>query len=206
LADACEGLKIVTVMAYDERSPMVSLCRLWTNRVRRHCPNAELVIIDGKTRSTEYPCDFNVSVKLWNLLRQEPPFIFLDADAIPVKPLDELWSMRGSRPLLAARQEPFSRSRKQGLNSGVMLVSDIEPFDYDEIAQIAVARKFQTDGYEQASLYEYCERHSIDWRALDQKWNWCAGIPPNDDVSIVHFWHPYRPWNNPACSFLLEQA
>lgn len=197
-------MKIVTLMSYGDRDPMRSLCSIWKIKVAEFCPSAEVVVLEHPKRDYEFPVSFNVACKLWNIFRQKPPFIFLDADAIPIAPLDELWALRGQRPLLAARQVPRGKS-VQGLNSGVMLVSDTSVFDYPSIARIAMKRQFLTSGYDQAALYEYCEQRHIDWRFLDQKWNWNAGIEPEGPISIVHFMQPFRPWNNPACTFLLER-
>ena len=137
---------------------------------------------------------------LWNL-RHDKPWIGVDHGWIEQDP-------RTHRP-------PF-------LNSGLQLVGDPDFYDLKKILAVQDAaaplrlgnsipkeEMFACPGTDQAVLFRYFRdiRYDYTHPAVGQEWNRCAaevkltydgtdwhGSANGEDVKIVHFWNPFKPW------------
>lgn len=152
------------------------LCHVWLKQIHLSNPS-EIIVLYNKNPPhflKDYPsvkliyCDYDpnfkkplskyeernktihflIGFKLYNLLKIEPPFIFLDADAIPTGDIRQLWNLRNEKPFIGCGHQNitslisffehhgFGRNTRDFLNSGVLLINDTSFINVERIKHI----------------------------------------------------------------------
>ena len=224
------------------------MCRLWISQILLHNENANIYIYhDGvlgrnneilrslkdykKYSITLVKGDYainsnieflnhpNISFKLYNLSKFDKPFIYLDADAIPLSNLDLMWDIRNEKPWVLVNHQRIKKHTDQFdfefLNGGVQIVGDTSFCDFDSIVSSYNIKNMQiVTGHEQPLLYSYFRAIGYEYShpAIGFGWNACSkftklekkanrwtgrvfGLNPEGYVvNINHYWNKYKPW------------
>lgn len=153
-----------------------TMCRVWLKQVELSNPD-EIIVMYNKNPPdflNDYPkvktvfCEYDsnflkpdiesdeqtrlshffVAFKLFIKFKINGPFIYLDADAIPVTKLNELWNLRNEKPLIGVGYQnlfhypQFFKKLGVGnnpnniLNGGVILVNDLSFINRDRLIEI----------------------------------------------------------------------
>jgi len=166
----------------------------------------------------------NITFKLWNIYKNENPFIFIDADAFILKDINEMWKYKDDKPFIGINHQniPIHTSDEPELflNSGVLVVSDPSFINYEEI--IKNYKGMKCKGFDQAILFSHFKQIGYDYTHpnIGSEWNACAGytklqkingdwegktfnLHPSHEVYINHYWDEFRPWTL-KCPLYLE--
>jgi hypothetical protein len=241
------SMHIVTVMNYafaDER-PLV-MCRMWMESVQRLNPGARVTVLATQPLPERLAAHFrafgnvcvevrpydksaqvlrsrhamhNIFFKLHHLCGMDAPFIYLDADAIPLSSLDFLWQRRLDKPWIGIDHQlriPGHTGDEPFLNSGVQVVGDPAFCGYSELIELAreCGFRWRVPGADQALLHTHFRRIGYDYThpEIGPEWNACAGFVdlttetggswagatrapmPRHAVHVNHYWGPFKPW------------
>lgn len=159
-------------------------------------------------------CSHNVGFKLWNLCKEEEPFIFVDADAVILEPLHYLVE-RATKPIIMVDHQAIKGHTDflpyKFLNSGVQICADPSILNFNDIIKTFLAAGgYFCPGTDQAMLFGYFRSLEYDYThpEIGYGWNSCAGFTKligdkpvcsgleNSDypVYINHYWYTYKPW------------
>ena len=240
-------MHIVTVMNYtfdDER--LLVMCRMWMDSVQRADPGAHITVLAARPLPAWLADHFrsygnvaveirpyykgarvlrsahamhNIFFKLHHLCGRDKPFIYLDADAIPLSSLEFLWKRRFDKPWIGIDHQrgiPGHTGDAPFLNSGVQVVGDPSFCEYRELIGLTRESDFcwGVPGTDQALLYAHFRRIGYDYShpEIGPEWNACAGfvdlqqgssgdwtgsvreLVPAHEVHINHYWGPFKPW------------
>ena len=240
-------MHIVTVMnyAFDDERPLV-MCRMWMDSVQRLNPGAHVTVLAARPLPERLALHFrsfgnvavevrpydkaaqvlrsphamhNIFFKLHHLCGMREPFIYLDADAVPLSGLGFLWARRHDKPWIGIdhqRRIPGHTGDEPFLNSGVQVVGDPSFCDYRELIGLARECSFRwsVPGTDQALLHTHFGRIGYDYThpQIGPEWNACAGfvelrqgpsgewtgsvrgLVPSHPVHVNHYWGPFKPW------------
>ena len=158
-------------------------------------------------------CSHNVGFKLWNLCKEEDPFIFVDADAIILEPLDYL-VQRATKPIIMVDHQTIKGHTDflpyNFLNSGVQVCADPSILNFNDIIKSFLdIGGYLCPGTDQAMLFGYFRSLEYDYThpEIGFGWNSCAGftmvigdnalcygLGDEYPVYINHYWYTYKPW------------
>lgn len=179
----------------------------------RHGKRSKQVSFTGHPNAIK--AGHNVCFKLFNLCQIKEPFIFIDADAFILN--------SGKTLINAARDKGFIAINHQSipgqtehllepvLNSGVMIVSDPELFNWKNFISILLRDKgFRHPGTDQSLINSYFKELKYDYTHKDIGYEWnswskytvwennqafCKGLSIEHPVYINHYWNDKKPWN-----------
>lgn len=121
----------------------------------------------------------NITFKLWNIYKNENPFVFVDVDAFILKDINEIWKYKDDKPFIGINHQLIPNHTENEpmffLNSGVLIVSDPSFINYEEI--IKNRGELLCKGTDQAILFSHFKKINYDYthHKIRYEWNSCAG-------------------------------
>jgi hypothetical protein len=157
----------------------------------------------------------NVTFKMWNIYKNENPFVFIDVDAFILKDINEMWEYSKDKPYIGINHQNIpihtSNEKEPFLNTGVLVVSDPSFINYEKI--INSIKGIYCKGFDQALTFSYFKEINYDYTHpnIGFEWNSCAGytnlsnidglwagetinLAKSHKVYINHYWDEFKPW------------
>lgn len=191
---------------YEEESPVMEQIKITSLSIDRDIRFVQKSRADISgyipTEFIDKKSSHNVGFKLYNLCKEEDPFIFVDADAIILKPLDYLVD-RATKPIIMIDHQTIKGHTDflpyKFLNSGVQICSNPSVLNFNEIIKSFLkAGGYQCPGTDQAMLFGYLRSLGYDYThpEIGSEWNHCAGVEtPLEEICINHYWYKFKPWD-----------
>lgn len=131
----------------DERHHWERLEKLWRDRVRRIKGVDRIVVLKPERTGGRAEDGFLLWGKLQAMMKMEPPYIWLDWDALPITDsLEPLWDLTGQGRVIGVGHQRYSFARRfrdpvssygleaeDYLNSGVLVVGGPWPCEFGEV-------------------------------------------------------------------------
>ena len=232
-------MKLITIFNYPDEMKYNDLCWWWLDQAKKHAcgldievwyeHNVPAAMVPGVRREQkdrmpledllppqliDEKAKHNVGFKLYNLCREDEPFIFVDADAIIFDDLSPLIDKSDDQPITMVNHQIIEGHTKhipfKFLNSGVQICSDPDFLNFKKLMRSAREDgQYIVPGTDQAILYSYFKKRKYNYTHKDigYGWNSCAGFTQEVDgkpvckglgkeypVHINHYWYNYKPW------------
>lgn len=235
-------MNIITVFNYDDDEKYNTMFKIWTLqclKVKSQTPeikkikiltlglNEKLkyfinqlnnkhieICICGKINFQHGSSKFkhNVGFKLYNICKEIEPYIFIDADAIPITDFKDVIQASKDKPFIGVNHQTIEGHTKhfnyKFINTGFLIVSNPEFLNFEKILNTPM--KFTCPGTDQTLIYNYCKTLNYDYthKLIHYGWNSCGGFIKELDngevvsdkiiekhkVHIIHYWFNYKPW------------
>jgi len=237
-------MKIITICNYPDDIKFNAMCMTWAKQIRKHCQGIKIQVLTENgvppivercfsennveivykermennfkfNNSISQKAQHNVFFKMFNLCNENEPYIFIDADAFLLTPIDCLIEASKDKPFIAVNHEKVPNHCENlpydFLNTGVMIVSDPDFLNFDRKIDILKRDgKFIYPGTDQSLINSYVKEAKYDYshELVGFGWNHCAGytefsdngafnsgLHGNYEININHYWYNFKPWN-----------
>jgi hypothetical protein len=157
----------------------------------------------------------NVGFKLYNVCQEKEPFVFVDADAIIMKNMNDVIKASKDKPFISTDHQTIPKHTDKFnykfMNTGFFIVSDVNFLNFDKIYNSP--QVFKCTGTDQYLLNNYCKLINYDYThpTIHYGWNSCGGykieignkiysygIPEKHEIYILHYWDVFKPWITPC--------
>jgi len=231
-------MKLITIFNYPDDPNYTLLCRWWLQQAKLHKGDLDLEVWHEGPIYVEDPdvkfvkkerfdiggvlpehmvdekSSHNIGFKLYNLCQETEPFIFIDADAILLSPIDPLVLASADKEFIAVDHQNIPGHTDfisfKFLNSGVQVVGDPTILDFDDIMLMLKQKgKFACPGTDQAALFMFFAYAGYDYHHPEVGYGWnscaqytkmerrqafCRGLEEEYPVHINHYWYKFKPW------------